>query len=49
MKNNAITSREVDFARWYTDVVNAAHLASYSSVKVKLTESGKWSLGYTPS
>ena len=33
MKNNAITSREVDFARWYTDVVNAAHLASYSSVK----------------
>ena len=33
MKNNAITSREVDFAKWYTDVVMAAHLASYTSVK----------------
>ena len=33
MKNNAITSRDVDFAKWYTDVVNAAHLASYTSVK----------------
>ena len=33
MKNKAITSREVDFAKWYTDVVNAAHLASYTSVK----------------
>ena len=33
MKNNAITSRNVDFAKWYTDVVMAAHLASYSSIK----------------
>ena len=33
MKNNAITSRNVDFAKWYTDVVMAAHLASYTSVK----------------
>lgn len=33
MKNKAITSRNVDFAKWYTDVVNAAHLASYTSVK----------------
>ena len=33
MKNNAITSRDVDFAKWYTDVVSAAHLASYTSVK----------------
>ena len=33
MKNNAITSRDVDFAKWYTDVVMAAHLASYTSVK----------------
>ncbi len=33
MKNNAITSRDEDFAKWYTDVVNAAHLASYTSVK----------------
>ena len=32
-KNNAITSRDVDFAKWYTDVVNAAHLACYSNVK----------------
>lgn len=33
MKNNAITSRNADFAKWYTDVVNAAHLSSYSNVK----------------
>ena len=33
MKNNKITSRDVDFAAWYTDVVNAAHLARYSNVK----------------
>ena len=33
MENKAITSREVDFAKWYTDVVMAAHLASYTSVK----------------
>ena len=33
MKNKSITSRDEDFAQWYTDVVNAAHLASYTSVK----------------
>jgi prolyl-tRNA synthetase len=33
MGNKSITSRDVDFAKWYTDVVNAAHLASYTSVK----------------
>lgn len=33
MKNKSITERDVDFAKWYTDVVNAAHLASYTSVK----------------
>ena len=33
MKNNAITPRNEDFAKWYTDVVMAAHLASYTSVK----------------
>ena len=32
-KNKMITSREVDFAKWYTDVVRAAKLADYSSVK----------------
>ena len=31
--NKAITSREVDFGKWYTDVVKAAHLADYSNVK----------------
>lgn len=31
--NKAITSRDIDFAKWYTDVVKAAHLADYSSVK----------------
>ncbi len=30
---NAITSREVDFAKWYTDVVKEAELCDYSSVK----------------
>ena len=33
MKNKAITSRDEDFAQWYTDVVKAAHLAEYSNVK----------------
>ena len=33
MKNKMITSRDVDFAKWYTDVVMAAKLANYSSVK----------------
>ena len=32
-KNKNITSRNVDFAKWYTDVVMAAKLAAYSSVK----------------
>lgn len=33
MKNDKITSRDVDFATWYTDVVRAAHLADYTAVK----------------
>jgi len=33
MGNLKITSRDVDFAKWYTDVVMAAKLASYTSVK----------------
>lgn len=33
MKNDAITSRDVDFAKWYTDVVKAAKLCDYSNVK----------------
>lgn len=32
-KNKMITSRDDDFAKWYTDIINAAHLASYTSVK----------------
>ena len=32
-KNKMITSRDDDFAQWYTDIINAAHLASYTSVK----------------
>lgn len=31
--NKAITKRDADFAKWYTDVVMAARLARYSSVK----------------
>lgn len=33
MKNKAITSKTQDFAKWYTDVVKAAKLADYTSVK----------------
>jgi prolyl-tRNA synthetase len=29
----AITSRDVDFAKWYTDIVKKAQLADYSSVR----------------
>ena len=36
-QNNKITSRDVDFAKWYTDVVRAANLADYSSVKGCIT------------
>ena len=33
LKNEAITSRDVDFAKWYTDVCKKAELMDYSSVK----------------
>ena len=33
MKNEKITPREENFAQWYTDVVKAAKLADYTSVK----------------
>lgn len=33
MKNKSITSRDVDFAQWYTDVIMQAKLADYSSTK----------------
>lgn len=33
IKNEKITSRDVDFAQWYTDIVKQAHLATYSGVK----------------
>lgn len=32
-KNKAITSRDADFAQWYTDIVRNSHLATYSAVK----------------
>lgn len=32
-KNDAITSRETDFAKWYTDVCRKAELMDYGSVK----------------
>lgn len=32
-QNKQITSRDVDFAKWYTDIVKAAHLCDYTSVK----------------
>lgn len=33
MANKKITSRDLDFAKWYTDVVTSAKLSSYSNVK----------------
>ncbi len=33
IKNKEITSRDEDFAQWYTDIVTKAKLASYSNVK----------------
>ena len=33
IKNKMITSRDTDFALWYTDIVTNAHLAAYSKVK----------------
>lgn len=33
IKNESITSRDVDFAKWYTDVCRKAELMDYSSVK----------------
>lgn len=33
MNNEKITSRDVDFAKWYTDVCMAADLVDYSSMK----------------
>ncbi len=33
MKNKAITSRDENFAKWYTDIVRASKLADYSTVK----------------
>ncbi len=33
IKNEAITSRESDFAQWYTDVCKKAELMDYSSIK----------------
>ena len=36
-QNKKITSRDVDFAKWYTDIVRAANLADYSSVKGCIT------------
>lgn len=35
-KNNKITSRELDFAQWYTDIVKEAGLATYSPIKGSL-------------
>ena len=40
--NKAITKRDTDFAKWYTDVVNAAHLSSYSNVKGCIISRTKW-------
>ncbi len=33
MKNKTITSRDVDFGKWYTDIIKNANLADYSPVK----------------
>ena len=33
IKNKSITSRDEDFAQWYTDVCKKAELMDYSEVK----------------
>ncbi len=33
IKNEKITSRDTDFAKWYTDVIKASKLATYSNTK----------------
>ena len=33
IKNEKITAREDDFAKWYTDIITQAHLAHYTTVK----------------
>ncbi len=33
IKNKSITSREDDFAKWYTDIVTKAEMAAYSKIK----------------
>ena len=33
MANKKITGRDIDFAKWYNDVVANAHLSKYSNVK----------------
>ncbi len=33
MANKKITGRDIDFAKWYNDVVANAHLSEYSNVK----------------
>ena len=38
----AITSMDVDFAQWYTDVCKKAELMSYSSVKGWICHLGKY-------
>ena len=35
-KNEAITARDVDFAKWYTDVCRKAELMDYSGVRRKI-------------
>ena len=35
-KLEKITTRDVDFAQWYTDVVKAAKLVEYSAIKGEL-------------
>ena len=33
IKNESITKRNDDFAKWYTDIVRCSHLAAYSKTK----------------
>ena len=35
-KLEKITTRDVDFAQWYTDVVKTAKLVEYSAIKSEL-------------
>ena len=44
----AITSRDEDFAKWYTDIVKKAELVDYSEGRTEFLHQRKGLYGYPP-